>query len=44
MLLALILIFRPNGIAGGKELALIRHAEPQPGNPTTLRSDPNAVA
>lgn len=44
VLLALILIFRPNGIAGGKEIALIRHTEPQPGTPATFRSDPNAVA
>lgn len=50
VLLALILVFRPNGIAGGKELALIRgprSTEPEAGSPVsanTLRSDSNAVA
>lgn len=50
VLLALILIFRPNGLAGGKEIALIRGprgTEPHPGSPAAaspLRSDTNAVA
>jgi branched-chain amino acid transport system permease protein len=49
-LLALILIFRPNGLSGGKELTLInapKGATPETANATagrTLQSDSNVVA
>jgi branched-chain amino acid transport system permease protein len=50
LLLALILIFRPNGLSGGKELTLInapKGATPETANATagrTLQSDSNVVA
>ncbi len=50
VLLALILIFRPNGVSGGKELTLIaapKGATPETANAAatqTLQSDSNAVA
>jgi branched-chain amino acid transport system permease protein len=50
LLLALILIFRPNGLSGGKELTLIKAskgATPEAANATagrTLQSDSNVVA
>ncbi len=50
VLLALILIFRPNGIAGGKEIAVIRGPRgmlPESGSAASaraLQSDSNAVA
>ena len=50
LLLALILIFRPNGLSGGKELTLInpgKGAKPETANATagrTLQSDSNVVA
>jgi branched-chain amino acid transport system permease protein len=50
LLLALILIFRPNGLSGGKELTLInapKGAMPETANATagrTLQSDSNVVA
>jgi branched-chain amino acid transport system permease protein len=49
LLLALILIFRPNGVSGGKELTLItipKGATPKTANAAaqTLQSDSNAVA
>jgi branched-chain amino acid transport system permease protein len=50
LLLALILIFRPNGLSGGKELTLInapKSATPETANATTgrtLQSDSNVVA
>jgi branched-chain amino acid transport system permease protein len=50
LLLALILIFRPNGLSGGKELTLInapKGAVPKTANPTdgrTLQTDSNVVA
>jgi hypothetical protein len=50
VLLALILIFRPNGVSGGRELTLIGSSKGAPPETIsaaaapTLQSDSNAVA